>query len=302
MGRLVFSMLMLMFVLFTIISITTRERSEDIPVEVSQNMAEIHAGALSEEALNFGIKRLNEGSIDFVNGESVLRFNNFNVMNGIIDSIQFTQITLDSILIRTHASYQVNSEVIHRRSSALISLVPANIQSAVSANGEVVLKGNAAVVGDIDEYADPPLDFEDIFGVTKGYIESIANNTYMDPPNNISPCNNVTWVNFSDPSNSMKVTTTAWSGSGLMIINGDASFSGGSFRGILWVTGELYIAGNLQIEGALYVEGGTEISATVIAGSPVIDFSVTAISEFLSTATFPTDMQYNIVSIFDESD
>lgn len=299
MGKMLIIVILIVVVIFTVISLSLQENREEIPVEISHNLAKIHAKSLSNEALNYSIKKLYDGSVNYVNNEATLTFNNFNVLDGSIDSINFVQNTTgDSTIITSYVSYQDGDNLVRKSTSALIHLVPANIQSAVSANGEVILKGNAAVVGDIDEYADPHLDFEEIFGVSKAYVESIANNYYTNPSNNPLPCNNITWVNIT--TGSFKVTTTSWSGSGLMIINGDADFSGGSFYGILWVTGELYIAGNLQVQGALYVEGGTEISATVIAGSPVIDFSVTAISEFLSTTTFPTDMTFNIVSIFDE--
>ncbi|MCF7793376.1 MAG: hypothetical protein K9N09_06455 [Candidatus Cloacimonetes bacterium] len=299
MGKVVIIALLIAAVSFTVLTLAQKDKREDSAENTGRSMAKIQAKSLSNEALNYSIKKLYDGSLNFVNGEASLSFSNFNVLEGAIDSLYYKEsITGDSIFVTTYVSYPSGNDTVQKSASAVVNYVPANITAAVSANGDIIIKGNAAVVGDVDANCDPPLNFEEIFGVSKAYVESLATNLYIDPANNISPCTDITWVKFSDPSNSFKVTTTGWSGSGLTVIDGDADFSGGTFYGILWVTGELRITGNLTVEGALYVEGGTEISATVISGSPVIEFSVEAVSDFLSSVTFPTEMQFNFVSIF----
>lgn len=299
MGRVLIIVLLIAAVTFTVISVAQKDKRNSSAENTGRSLAKIQAKSLSNEALNYSIKKLYDGSLNFVNGEASLSYSNFKVIDGNIDSLYYKEsVTGDSIFITTYVSYPANNETVQKSASAIVNYVPANIQAAVSANGDVILKGNAAVVGDIDENVDPPLDFEDIFGVTKAYVESLATNHYVDPANNQGPCSDITWIEFTAPNGVYKVTTTGWSGSGLTVIDGDAEFVGGNFYGILWVSGELRIAGNLQVDGALYVEGGTEISATVISGSPVIEFSVEAVSDFLGTVFFPTEMEYNFVSIF----
>ncbi len=299
MGRLLIIALLIAATIFTVITLSQKDNRGDTAEQTSRNLAKIQAKALSNEALNYSIKRLQNGSVDFVDDQATLSFSDFNVLDGKIDSISYARNSAaDSITIKSYVHHLVGDEAVHKTTSALVSIVPANIQAAVSANGEVIVKGNAAVVGDIDENCDPPLNFEEIFGVTKDYVKSIATNYYTDPPNNQTPCENITWVDITDPKNSLKITTTGWSGSGLLVVDGDADFAGGYFYGVIWITGELRISGNLIVDGALFVEGGTEIAATVISGTPVIEFSSEAVSDFLGTVDFPTKMQYKIISIF----
>ena len=301
MGKLVLFMLLIMFVLFTIISLTMWEKKENIPEEISQNLAEIHAGSLSEEALNFGIKKLKDGSINLDNDESVLRFTDFNVMNGTIDSIQFSQSSADTILIRTHVSYQVNNEIVHRRSSALINYIPSQITSAIAANGAISIRGNALVEGEVEQNCTPPIDFEEILGLSKSEVRSMATNYYIDPPNNQMPVNTITWVDivFSDD---FHASNFSWNGSGLFIIDGDATFTGGTFYGVVWVTGTLKLSGNIEIAGAMYAEGGTDIDDTVITGRSEIIFNAAAVAEAIEISNLPVEPVFEMTSWFDESD
>ncbi|HPR17509.1 MAG TPA: hypothetical protein PLD62_04610 [Candidatus Cloacimonadota bacterium] len=300
MGRLLIIFILLVTITFMVITLSLKDRRSAVAEDTAENLAELQAKALSNEALNYGIKKMYDGSLNYQNNHASLVFDNFSVLDGKIDSINYVKNAAgDSTVITTYATYLANGAEIHRNTEALVYLVPANIQAAVSANGDVIIKGNAAVVGDIDENVNPPLDFEKIFGVTKAYVKSIANHYYTDPPNNQTPCEDITWVDITG-SGSFKVSTTGWYGSGLTVIDGDADFSGGNFYGVLWITGELRITGNLIVDGALFVEGGTEIAATVISGSPVIEFSVEAVSDFLGSVNFPTEMEHRIVGIFNE--
>jgi hypothetical protein len=299
MGRLTIIAVLIAAAVITVLMISLSSNRESVTETTTQNLAEVKAKSLSTEAINYGIKQLRTSKINFVNNAASLTFQNFSVLDGKINSINYSRNAAnDSIRILADVSYITPEATIQKTASALIHYVPANIQAAVSANGDVIVKGNAAVVGDIDENIQPPLDFEEIIGVTSAYVQSIATNTYINPSNNPQPCTGITWISITNPSGSAKFTTANWSGSGLMVIDGDADFSGGYFYGILWITGELRITGNLVVAGALFVEGGTEIAATVISGSPTIEFSVQAVSDFLGTVSFPTKMEFNLVDIY----
>jgi cytoskeletal protein CcmA (bactofilin family) len=301
MGRVVIIVLLIAAVTFTTISLVQNKNRSEVSDNTAQSAAIIQAKSLSVEALNYGLKRLSQGTINFVNNKSTLIFPDFNVLEGKIDSINFVQNTSgDSIIITTHVTIPTGNIDIHKSASAMVKLLPANIRAAVSGNGDVIVKGNAAVIGDIESNVSPPLDFENILGLPKSDMESIANNIYIDPSVNQGPCANITWIKFTKPGNSYKVSSTGWSGSGLLVIDGNAEFSGGTFYGLMWITGKLRIMGNLRVEGALFVEGGTEIEDTIISGSPVIEFNLDAVSDILSSVSFPSNMEYKIVSIFND--
>lgn len=145
---------------------------------------------------------------------------------------------------------------------------PSGITSAITANGDVVVRGSATVNGSID--ANYIFNFEEIFGISKETMESSANNSYLDPSNNVTPVNNITWVNI-ESLDDFRITDNGWTGSGILVVNGNARITGGHFEGIIWVIGTLWISGNPVIDGAFFVESGTEFDTTV-TGNPTVNF------------------------------
>lgn len=164
---------------------------------------------------------------------------------------------------------------------------PGDVSSAITANGDVTVKGSAEVNGDIDPN-NIIFDFEDIFGVSKDVMKNKATHYYADPANNITPVDHVTWVDI-DSLTGMDITTSGWSGSGILIVNGDLNITGGHFSGILWVIGTLKVSGNPVIDGALFVESGAEFETT-LTGNPTVSFDSGAVNSafgFIPSVTAP---------------
>jgi hypothetical protein len=67
---------------------------------------------------------------------------------------------------------------------------------------------------------------------------------------------------------------------GITVINGDVGITGGSGRGLLYVTGDMTISGNFDWRGLIYVEGDLRntgnawvLGAVVVGGSAGVDFA-----------------------------
>lgn len=166
-----------------------------------------------------------------------------------------------------------------RKVSAIVELPlnPASsgdVTSAIAASGDVEVRGSAVVNGTIDEEA--VFDFEDVFGISKEAMKSGATHNYTDPANNISPVDHATWVDINTAAE-MKVSDSGWSGSGILVVDGDLTITGGHFSGIIWVIGTLRVSGNPVIDGAIFVESGAEVDTT-LTGNPTVSFDANAVS------------------------
>jgi cytoskeletal protein CcmA (bactofilin family) len=167
-----------------------------------------------------------------------------------------------------------------RKISAIIELPlnPASsgdVTSAIAANGDVEVRGSAVVNGTVDEEA--VLDFEDVFGISKEAMRSGATHNYTDPVNNITPVDHATWVDINSLTE-MKITTSGWSGSGILVVDGNLTITGGHFSGIIWVIGTLRVSGNPVIDGAIFVESGAEVDTT-LTGNPTVSFDANAVGD-----------------------
>ncbi|MDP2921700.1 MAG: type II secretion system protein [Candidatus Omnitrophota bacterium] len=152
---------------------------------------------------------------------------------------------------------------------------PGDVTSAITANGDVTVKGSAQVNGTIDE-ENEVFNFEDVFGISKDAMKSGAVHHYTDPANNITPVDHSTWVDI-DTATEMKISDSGWSGSGILVVNGNLTITGGHFSGIIWVIGTLRISGNPILDGAFFVESGAEVDTT-LTGNPIVSFNGNAVS------------------------
>ncbi|MBC8415833.1 MAG: hypothetical protein ISS80_01100 [Candidatus Cloacimonetes bacterium] len=301
MGKLLIVAIFIVAAVITVILLSVQDRTEEIPELSSSNIAELQAKALCHEAIVYGMRNLNDGTVTLTAGENTQTYTNFAVMEGTIDSIQYnSNTTNDTIEIVSYAGYQNADETIQHKSSALVCWVPTYAQAAMSANGEIEVGGSADITGDIIENSDPPLSFEDLFGITKEEMEAIADNHFEDPPNNPAGFEDITWVSFANEGGSLKVTRTDWVGSGILIVDGDAQFSGGTFDGIMWITGTLFINGNDGFNGAIYVEGGIQYEDTLVLGNCQITYDLGAILDAFADASLTLDYELKIISWFED--
>lgn len=163
---------------------------------------------------------------------------------------------------------------------------PGDITSVITANGNVEVKGSTEVNGDVEE--NMAFSFEDVFGVSREAMKSGATHYYIDPANNITPVDRVTWVDINSAAD-MGITETGWSGSGILIVDGDLTITGGHFSGIIWVIGALRVSGNPIIDGTVFVESGAEFETT-LTGNPTVSYDSDAISNafgFIPSASAP---------------
>ncbi|NQT64867.1 MAG: hypothetical protein HQ554_01675 [FCB group bacterium] len=286
MGKLLIVAILVIGSIFVLIILSVQDRTDEVPRLISSNLAELQAKELCREALIYGMKNINDGTVPIATGTNTQTYTNFEVMEGTIDSIQYTaNAANDTIEINSYASYQTDVETIKHKSTAIVNRFPTYAQGAMYANGSINVGGSADITGDIIENCDPALDFEDFFGVTKAHMDSVADNHFVDPPNNPAGFQDITWVSFASEGGELKVTTAAWSGSGILIVDGDAQFSGGSFDGIMWITGELFINGNNGFDGAIYVEGGITYEDVTVLGNCQITYDLDAILAAFEDAT-----------------
>ncbi|OIO34597.1 MAG: hypothetical protein AUJ70_00780 [Candidatus Omnitrophica bacterium CG1_02_40_15] len=202
-------------------------------------------------------------------------------------STQTTQLTSTRSLINSTGGVPdtaVNPNNSIRKISAIVErpLNPASsgdITSAITASGDVEVRGSAQVNGAIDE-ENGVFNFEDVFGISKEAMESGATHHYTDPANNITPVDHTTWVDINSLTE-MKITETGWSGTGILVVDGNLNITGGHFSGIIWVIGTLRVSGNPVIDGAIFVESGAEVDTT-LTGNPIISFDSNAVSDAFS--------------------
>lgn len=175
----------------------------------------------------------------------------------------------------------------------------ATLTGNVLSAGSVTVGGSASVSGDKLESESFVAKFIDLFGKTEAQMESLATCDYTDPANSQAPVSGITWVDFAS-NTEFKITTTGWSGSGILIIDsGNLNITGGNFSGIIWVkAGTLTISGSPEIKGTIFVESGAQVT-TIGAGTPKLIYDKSIIESTLADnlgAPFPS----SIISIYEQ--
>ncbi len=191
--------------------------------------------------------------------------------------------------------YRINSigtvtlpsgEVITRSLSAVAETDPINLgnfQHAIRTTVELDIKGGVTINGPTEEYAS--INFADLFENGKEDVEAYATAVYNDPPSNVTPVEGLTWVNVS-AGNELRISTSTWTGSGILIVEGDAQITGGAFNGIIYVIGNLRMAGNAIINGTILAETSATIGDTEITGTVDITYDEDAIREAIEDISF----------------
>lgn len=279
MGKSLFIGVLVLTVVFAAIIVTVQRHSSKVPEMLSVNLAEQQAKALGNYALIYGIRQLMDGKIFFSEDTYLQEFGDFIVFDGTIDSIKYFVNTDDwTIQLKSYVFCDVLEHQVHHQSEAVLDFNLSNITSAVATSGSIVVKGDAEVNGVVIQ--DSTRDFEEIFGMSEEAMRDTAVNLYVDPPNNVTPVNGITWVDIISQDN-LTISDYNWEGSGILIVNGDLRFTGGHFEGIIWVMGELYVGGNTILDGTIFVACSPEIENTFI-GTSVVNFDILAISQALS--------------------
>jgi hypothetical protein len=162
------------------------------------------------------------------------------------------------------------------------------VEAAIEADGDVTVGGNAEL-DPSEPVTFSDFTFEDIFGMTKETLKDIVINTagdddsvtYYNGAFSNEAADGVTWVTATGP----QITMNSWTGSGVLIIEGDMKITGGSFNGLLWVVGTLTVSGNPVINGGIFVESDFTTDTTVTGTARINkdNDSVAAASDSLQT-------------------
>lgn len=167
---------------------------------------------------------------------------------------------------------------------------PGLIEYSIDTTGELHIGGSAKTVPPASSHQGSNLDFDEVFGMSEDAVKALAvkaaaegkGYVYTDPPTNQEPVNGITWIELTG-SNKFNISGQ-WSGSGLLIVNGNGqnvaleiTGSGDmTFTGMIWVIGKIKIAGKAEITGAIFAESSTGIESDV-TGNSTISFSIPAV-------------------------
>lgn len=196
--------------------------------------------------------------------------------------------------------YQINSTgsvilpnvgIISRFIEAIVRTDPVdrnNFQHAIRTTSDLIIKGSVDINGPQEKFAS--LNFADLFEHTKEDIRSFATHLYTNPAVNVTPVDGITWIDLVPPEEDeeppeFKISSDTWSGSGILVVAGDAQITGGTFNGIIYVIGKLRMSGNPVINGAVLVESETEIDTT-LTGNVTINYDSSAIATVLTPLQF----------------
>jgi hypothetical protein len=164
-----------------------------------------------------------------------------------------------------------------------------SFQYAIETEGALDIGGSAEIEPEGSVKEGSSLDFESIFGSSVQRIKSYATVYDVDDfPN--GPGDEVSGVNWVvvPEGEKLKISSSSWEGSGILIVEGDLRITGGTFEGIIYVMGNLQAAaGNPEIEGAVMIENGAEDSSK-IRGNVTISYDLEEIGEALNLLQYFT--------------
>ncbi len=182
-----------------------------------------------------------------------------------------------------------------RKIKVLVESTPSNpslLEYAIASSGDLKITGNVKLMPSGSSHAKSTLTFEQVFGMTKDQVKAIAvsaqaagtGHVYTNPDINQQPVNGITWVDLTG-SNKYKISSD-WSGSGLLIVNGNGNdvaldISGSwQFTGVIWVIGKVSISGTPVITGAIFAESSFTVESTLTGNTKIIFNSTTVSSTF----------------------
>ena len=141
---------------------------------------------------------------------------------------------------------------------------------------------------------------EGIYILKDNYANIVVDpdNNYVRPdkPEGEDDIVDITWFGLSDPDSKVVISSTGWTGSGILIVEGNLRITGGTFSRIIYVTGTcvLDVTGNASITGEIYVEGDVDIR-----GNPQLTYDTNAITDALGY--FSEEGVYNLIMLSSNS-
>ena len=294
MGKLLIIILMILIVVFATIGISVKKRSAEIPDLITANMSEIKARSLSNEALIYSIRQLNTGNLCIGEPGVNQTFENFNVLDGTIDSIKYVMVgSGDTLIATSYVTANINGKQTQYQSTAEVLYNTTYFDNAITCSEDIDITGSSTVIGNVEENVD--LDFETVFDMTIAQMRSIADNYYMNPPNNVIPVNGITYIETTG-NNQTQFTNRHWNGSGILIVNGEFLMTGGTFEGIIWVeSGRFIISGDGNVQGTIFInsEPGEQ---TEVTGNCDVFYDEDIVQQLLDTYNINSGLEIKILS------
>ncbi|MFH1783613.1 MAG: hypothetical protein ABH868_01755 [bacterium] len=139
----------------------------------------------------------------------------------------------------------------------------------VPAGSTATTQGGGQIIGSPPTATAPFPSFEEIFGITEQEMENIASTKYNLPANNAA-ATGITWCNGD-----FMVTTSGWTGSGVLVVKGDFKMTGGLFTGIIYVEGSFMMSGNANVSGGIFSQNTADIELTT--GNSELQYDSTAV-------------------------
>jgi len=203
--------------------------------------------------------------------------------------------TGDSLLITSYVTFNFDDVETKYSSFAMVDYSPSvGFDNIITASNELHHSfGHSYIVGNIEENVD--LVFETIFGITMEQMRAIADHDYTNPSNNVSPVNGVTYIELTG-NNKVHFTNRHWSGSGILIVDGDFQMTGGTFEGIVWVNGRLQIAGNALVRGSMFVSEEPNNQLPHVTGNCDLYYDYDIVHQLLSTYNITSKPRVKILS------
>lgn len=294
MGKLLIIILLMLTAVFATIAVSVQSKSADIPDLISSNMSEIKAKGLSNEALMYSIRQLNEGILSVSESSVSQTFSNFDVLDGTIDSIKYVMAgSGDTLRITSYVTVNFNGKRTQYQSMAGILYTSASFDNAITCSKDLDIRGSSTIIGNVEENVD--LDFETVFGMTMAQMRAIADNDYTDPPNNVTPINGITYIETTG-NNKAHFTNHHWSGSGILIVDGEFHMTGGTFDGIIWVEGGRFMmSGNGLVQGTIFINAEPD-EQTKVTGNCDVYYDEDIVQQLLSTYNISSGPGITIIS------
>ncbi len=291
MGKLLIIVLLMVTAVFATILVSVQNKSGDVADLLSANMSEIKAKSLSNEALIYSIRQLDQGNLSVSESGASQSYSSFDVLDGTIDSIKYVMIgSSDTLRITSFVTANVNGKKTQYQSLAEVFYRNSNLfDNTITCSKDLHVTGSSTIVGNVEENVE--LNFNTIFGRTMAQMRSIVDNDYVNPHNNVSPVNGITYIEGD-----AHFTNHHWSGSGLLIVDGDFHMTGGTFDGIIWVEGGRFmISGNGLVNGSIFANSDPD-EQTHVTGNCDIYYNQTIVQQILSTYNITPGKEIKILS------
>jgi len=295
MGKLLIIILLMVTAVFATLLVSVQNKSGDISDLLSSNMSEIKAKSLSNEALIYSIRQLNESDLSISETGMSRAYSNFVVLDGTIDSIKYVMIcSSDTLRITSFVTADINGKKTQYQSLAEVYYRDSNFfDNTITCSKDLSVTGSSTIIGNVEENVD--LNFETIFGKSIAQMKAIADNDYTNPPNNVDPVNGITYIELTG-NNKAHFTNHHWSGSGLLIVDGEFHMTGGTFDGIIWVEGGRFMmSGNGLVNGSIFINSDPN-EQTKVTGNCDVYYNQIIVQQILSTYNITPGKEIKILS------